>query len=44
MEGSEKLAEASVLVRVLQRNRDNRICVYREKFVLRNWVPVIVES
>lgn len=27
-----------VLVRILQRNRANRICIHREKFILMNWL------
>ena len=27
-----------VLVNVLQRNRTNRMCIYRERFILRNWL------
>ena len=29
---------ANVLVRILQRNRTNRICIYRKRFIMRNWL------
>ena len=33
--------ESGVLVKVLQRKRTNRMCVFIERFILRNWLTEV---